>query len=162
MSAVFILLAAHVSELLFWSASSFYSLLHALLIEGTLCRLIAAVRYQALQCLRLKSAPEVPGWVQQSKWGKDILFFQPATLDTASSDVVVQDGRAREELGYEPVWTTEQTIKWCCDVVQAGQQRDSAAAAPLAGKQSQSLRSKRKTAEEKEARPSGTTGALYD
>lgn len=68
-------------------------------------------------CLRLVcAAPEpVPRWAQGRF--KDLLFFQPSTLDTASSDVIVLDGRAREKLGYEPVWDTEQTIKWCCDTV---------------------------------------------
>lgn len=78
--------------------------------------LVLKARFHLLSWLRFAPAP-VPKWAQGV--GLDMLFFQPSTFDTASSDMIVLDRRARERLGYEPVWDTPQTIKWCTDVVEA-------------------------------------------
>ncbi|KZV62448.1 NAD(P)-binding protein [Peniophora sp. CONT] len=53
------------------------------------------------------------------KWAGELIYLQPSTLEYMR-DVVIDDSRAREMLGYCPQWTTEQAIRYTVDQVESG------------------------------------------
>lgn len=123
-SAAFIFLASHLVEFVF--ACTSIVLFRRIWSPSRASRLMCdgvgppishfSARFYLLRCIGIKPAP-VPNWAKF--FGPDLLSLQPSTFDTASSDMIILDRRARERLGYEPIWETAQTIKWCTDVVES-------------------------------------------
>ncbi|KAI0030434.1 NAD(P)-binding protein [Vararia minispora EC-137] len=54
-----------------------------------------------------------PSWLGQA------VYLQPATLEYMR-DVIIDDSRAREMIGYRPQWSTAQVIKYTVDQIEAG------------------------------------------
>ncbi|KAI0345861.1 NAD(P)-binding protein [Trametopsis cervina] len=53
------------------------------------------------------------------RWMGDAVFLQPSTLEYMR-DVVIDDSRARKVLGYRPLWSTAQAIRYTVEQLESG------------------------------------------